>query len=80
MNDIGVPDPREVDTRNELVRFLTALRSDLQRNPDGWQNVTLDSYLEAIGAWFVEAREEQIPHEAPWNLLAAALWVGRIYE
>jgi hypothetical protein len=39
---------------DSLIESLRQLRTDLERNPNAWQNTTLDDYLESIsslGSW-----------------------------
>ncbi len=40
-----------IQTRSDLVLFIQALRDDLRNRPQGWENMTLESFLEAIAAW-----------------------------
>lgn len=81
--DDDVPDPNLVRLREEFIAFVQRLRSATAARPiPDWdsRNWDLDSFLDAIAAWFTDARGEQLPAEVPWGLLATTLWVGRIYE
>ena len=37
-----------IKTKDDLARFIEALRADLKANPDSWENVDLDSFLDAM--------------------------------
>ncbi|NNJ25054.1 DUF7660 family protein [Alienimonas chondri] len=52
----SLPHPEGVRSRAEFAEFLQRLRGDLEVRPDEWENVTLESFLEAFAA---------IAHDAP---------------
>src|SRR5262245_27990102 len=52
-----------IQTRDDLVAFLQALRENLRSEPAAWENRTLPDYLEALGAW-VEDMDGSIRTEA----------------
>lgn len=75
-----------IDTRQDLVDFLTVLRADLHENRNGWENDTLESYLEALqavlGDWegrFLN-RGESVPDEPSWRLIGEMLAAATVYE
>lgn len=43
----------------------------------GWENVTIEAYLEACVAW---ARESRLPMEPSWQSFARMLRAGVVYE
>jgi hypothetical protein len=75
-----------VQSRQDLVEFIEALRRDLEKNGDAWENATLDRYLEALAAWTAEMdgyfrnQGRGAPTEPTWQLAAAMLGAARIYE
>ena len=75
----------EVTNAADLIAVVNALRENLEAQPEGWQNVTLGSYLESIEAWlstFPQAYinlDSQTP-EPDWRFVADVLRAGRIYE
>jgi hypothetical protein len=78
--------PGRVETREDLIAFLSALRHDLTTNEARWENPTLESYLEALQAvltdWqgrFVN-RGEPVPEQPTWRLLAELLGAASMYE
>jgi hypothetical protein len=81
-----------------FIRFLAALAADRAdectkeaANPsspygpgaNGWENGTIDSFLEAASAW-AEASIDGLPHYEkpinPWTRCAAILLMGKHYE
>jgi hypothetical protein len=62
-----------------VIERLKDLREDLRSNPDGWQNQTLEDYLESTQAW-LEATRQQAPAEPTWEFVAGLFGVGKIYE
>jgi hypothetical protein len=80
------PEPKNVNSRAEFLHFVEALRTDLKQNPEGWENSTLDLYLDAIAAW-VRAYEnyytntnQPVPTNISWRFFADVLTAARIYE
>jgi len=41
----------KVTDRQSFISFLDLLRQDFLHNPDEWENKTLDTFLEALGAY-----------------------------
>lgn len=79
-------DPNCVQSHRELSQFAFGLRQDLLERPDGWENDTLESYLEAMSGWTRAldgwARNHMVPFdgEASWELFAHILYSAVIYE
>jgi uncharacterized protein YbjT (DUF2867 family) len=75
-----------IETRQDLIAFIEALRQDLSSDPEGWENVSLDDYLDALAAWLdgpdeVYARfGEAMPLEASWRFVAKMLLAAKVYE
>ena len=51
---------------------------------NGWQNATIDQFLQAAVAWAEDSdfgrRQELVPDASPWRRLAVFLYAGKIYE
>ncbi|WP_147448803.1 hypothetical protein [Corallococcus terminator] len=47
--------------------------------PLGWQNFTIDSFLDASASW-AEASSDWDPRENPWRRCASILFAGKFYE
>ena len=74
-----------VESAEDLVAVITHLRTNLQERPEEWENQTLDSFLEAMGAWVstfpqVYINTGQAIPEPDWNFVADCLRAARIYE
>nr|WP_253267796.1 hypothetical protein [Streptomyces asoensis] len=75
-----------VRTREDFVQFLADALADLQNRPEDWENVTLENFLEAWGAWvgsmpgWCKNQGKELPDQPDWNLLAAMVMAARIYE
>jgi len=75
-----------VQTHQDFEAFLRCLVADLRQRPGGWENATLDSYLEAMRGWtvgtdgFYSARGEARPAQPPWQVLARMLLAARVHK
>jgi XTP/dITP diphosphohydrolase len=77
----GIPTAREalaaaaaaVSTREEFLRFVANLRTDLATDPADWENTTLDRYLDGLGGHLTGAT---IPEEPVWRTLAKVLYAA----
>ena len=81
-----------------FVRFLSALAEDRadevakeKRNPsspygpgaNGWENGTIESFLERASAWAESSRDGLEYYEKPknpWKRCADIIYMGKIYE
>jgi len=41
----------QIESRRQLVVFISALRKDLETNPDNWENPSLPRFPEAMAAF-----------------------------
>ena len=77
---------RAVQSREDLVALIHAMRSDLQAHPDRWENPDLASFLEAMAGWtddlpgFYANTGQEVETTSPWRLIADLLMASRIYE
>ncbi|WP_429844546.1 DUF7660 family protein [Brevibacillus sp. FIR094] len=70
-----------VDSKDELIQFLKALRNDLQVNPKEWENLSLSDFLEAMESWMEDTIDMGYLSDQPeWKSLATILYMGKIYE
>ncbi|WP_406067476.1 hypothetical protein [Micromonospora sp. NBC_01638] len=67
---------------DDLMVFVSVLRSDLNEQPDAWANSHVAGYLESIAASSEGSlnKGDLIVHEQRWAEIADALFAGRIYE
>jgi hypothetical protein len=76
----------QVNSRERLARFIVALHADLVADPQSWQNVNLESFLEAMSGW-VEDMEgyyrnagEPFDGTLSWSMVAQILLAAKSYE
>ena len=83
-----------VQTKDDFLKFLAALRSDLELsrsaekdqpsspygpNALGWENTDLDRFLDAMQAWTADM-DQKFPKEPSWNSFARMFLAGKSYE
>jgi XTP/dITP diphosphohydrolase len=66
-----------LSTQEELAQFVLNLRADLAKSGTGWENATLQSYLEAISAHLNDAK---IGDEPKWRTIAKLLLAASKHE
>ena len=75
-----------IASRAELVEFIRELAIDLRDKPDGWENDSLESYLEALAAWtqdmegYLANAGRDPTAEASWRIFGEMLIAARVYE
>lgn len=86
-----------VDEASFLI-FVTALRENREseaagqkitgidpfgRGPNGWENHTIESFLNAAAAWAEDSefgKRQGLGYANPWRKFAQFLYCGKIYE
>ena len=66
-----------LSTKDELVRFVSNLRTDLDRNSPGWENPTLECYLDAMQGYLSDMPANDEPK---WRTMAKVLLAASLYE
>jgi len=76
-----------VTSRTALAEFVDRLRHEIVAHPEGFENVTLENYLEALAAYLRDllgfVRNNRWPgtaDEATWQLIAAVIAGAAVYE
>ncbi len=75
-----------VDSRDDFVEFISALRHDLTARPEDWQNPTLDGFLEALAAWvqdmdgYYQNNRLPVPCAPNWKNVAEMMLAAKHYE
>ncbi|MET8030045.1 DUF7660 family protein [Streptomyces avermitilis] len=75
-----------VTTRADLVSYINLLAQEAQAPSCGWENPSLDRYLEALAAWtddmdgYFGNRGEPVPDRPDWSLIAGMLRAACFYE
>jgi hypothetical protein len=71
-----------VNSLDSFLEFVDALIVDRRAADPGWQNYSIEDYLEAAAAWARDSKgmENGISNEPTWQSFAAFLYCGKIYE
>jgi hypothetical protein len=86
MNKLLIDSINTLKSKEDFIRFIELLVSDLKNNPDEWVNQSLESYLEAVASWtedmegYYQNNNLPIPTEITWNVLANILMAAKMYE
>jgi hypothetical protein len=66
-------------TRDDVVKAVRHLSVQLERNPQSWENPTLDRYLEAMASWREDSgkRDDQ---PTSWGLIIQMVQAAKIYQ
>ena len=68
-----------VSTREDFLAYVSELLTDLSEHPDQWENLSLQTFLEALGRWVEDSGFNPQPPQA-WSAAACLLRAGRGYE
>jgi len=75
-----------IRTKEDLADFVSALKIDLESNPDGWENPSLGRFLAAMEEWIRSMdnyyKNTGQPHvkEPTWRTLGDILMASKMYE
>ncbi|MCG5213083.1 DUF7660 family protein [Streptosporangium sp. KLBMP 9127] len=71
-----------VHSKEDLSDFILELRESMTGEPDSWENLTLDNYLEAMSAWLHDSDlpSEIVTSGPSWQFIAEILIAAAIYE
>ena len=76
----------QVDSKESFLKFIHALIKDYKNNPNDWQHITVDNYLEAIAAWtadmngYYKGMNIPVPEHIDWKIFAHILMAASVYE
>ena len=77
----------DIQSREDLSRFVLQLREDLVAKPGEWENVSLEDFLEAFSRYLVDIpgyyKNQNLdvnPDIPSWRVFADVLMGARIYE
>jgi hypothetical protein len=65
--------------REDVVTAIEALLADLKRNPETWENPSLEALLEAMAAWVEDWGRKYDPPPS-WEFIIQMLNAAKIYE
>jgi len=70
---------RNVTDRQTLVEFVRDMRDDLITSDGGWENPTLERFLEAFAEWCSDSPAAEVVSPS-WTLVAEMLGAATLYE
>lgn len=84
----------QVESPETFLAFVRELIADREkeagqpvdvfgRGVNGWENHTIETYLEAALAWAEDSnfgKTQDFKDKSPWKLFATFLYCGKIYE
>ena len=77
-------DPQRIQTRDELIAFISDIVRDHKFNGLQWENGDVRSFLEAMASWLEDCDgyygDQRDVGVADWQIFADALAAARIYE
>ncbi len=74
------------DRRDEIQREKQAPSNPLGPGANGWENTTIDAFLEASASWaedvskLTDERKAWFPEAPSWQAYARFLYMGKLYE
>lgn len=75
-----------IQTREDLVSFVRALRRDFMEHPEAWENSDLETFFEAMAEWIADMdgyyrnRGEPVPEQPTWKVFGQILLAAVSYE
>lgn len=76
----------DIESKEDLTRFLFALKEYFDNFPDRWESITLSDYLEALAARLenyenlYRNRGEDFPGTPSWRFIGEFLLAASVYE
>ncbi|WP_226467286.1 DUF7660 family protein [Luteimonas panaciterrae] len=77
---------KHIESRDDFVGFVRALKNDLLLDPESWENPTLEEFLEALSSWtedmdgYYKNNNLPMPTDIPWSRFAEILLASKYYE
>lgn len=77
---------KKIQTREDFVSFLRALKMDSAENLSSWENRDIEAFLGAMASWvedmdgFYINQDLPIPEKPDWKIFADILMGGKLYE
>ena len=75
---------QKIESKEQLIELIRKLSNE---NTDSWENMSINDYLEAMGAWidsaegfYKNSKSNTNPDKPSWQLFADALQAAKIYE
>ncbi len=78
--------PENIETREDLVKFIGVLANESSSSSKNWENDDLPSFLEAMAAWiedmdgYYQNKGEPMPSQPSWKTIGEILKAATRYE
>ena len=75
-----------INSKEDFVKFIELLVSNLKDNPEEWINRSLADYLEGISSWtedmagYYKNNNLPVPENVNWKVFANILTAAKMYE
>ena len=75
-----------VNSKEDLLKFLVYLQKDFKVNQDEWENIEVETYLEALHGWLGAYegvyinKKRKSSRKYPWKFIAQMLLAAAYYE
>ncbi|GMX60634.1 hypothetical protein Elgi_06940 [Paenibacillus elgii] len=75
---------KQVKSKSDFVEFIYQMLYELKHNPNEWENITLENYLDAIARYIEDTNDDSSAvgedKEQLWATIAFLNYVGSRYE
>ncbi len=75
-----------INSKDDFIKFVELLISNLKENPEDWTNKSLSEYLGGISSWtedmegYYQNNNLPIPENVNWKVFANILVAAKMYE
>ncbi|NEN82595.1 DUF7660 family protein [Paenibacillus elgii] len=77
-------DLKQVKSKSDFVEFIYQMLNELKHNPNEWENITLENFLDAIARYIEDTNDDSSAvgedSEQLWATIAFLNYVGSRYE
>lgn len=73
----AVPDPEKVESLSDFLAYAKAMHAALRAGAQGWENISLDDFLDSLIAWAEDYPVSSVP---TWHAMAQLIRAGAFYE
>jgi hypothetical protein len=71
------PDPERVESLADFLAYAKAMRAELGEGAPGWENISLEAFLDGLIAW---AEDHPVSAVPTWRAMAQLIRAGALYE
>lgn len=77
---------KNIKNKEDFVIFVRELKKDFENSSSKWENITIDTFLEALARWtedsdgYYKNTNQPIPQNQDWKAIADMFMGGKMYE